>query len=534
MALYKHRMEKKLRERTAQLEALRRVGLEITTELDLDALLHSIVSEAAELLGGDAAGLYLYRPEREVLEWTVSVGPEVAPVGTVFRRGEGLSGKVWESGDPLIVGDYEHWEERAAAGESYSGQDVVGVPVRWGEAFIGVLNVRAAPPRVFSSDDVELLGLFATQAAIAIQNARLHRELEGYAGQLEQLVAERTAELEAQYARSEAILNSITEGVVVTGGGGQILQANPVAQTWLERSLVPEDAKRLREAVRDLAANTGNGAASGERAEAVLELRGLDLELRSAPISGPGMEELTAVALHDVSHLKALDRMKSRFITNISHELRTPITTIKLYAELMQRQPEKWEKFLVPLALEAEHQALLVQSILEIARIDAGRVEMAPRPTSLNELTEAAVAGHRTRAQERRLELEHRPAQPGPVALVDPVHMAQVLNNLVDNAIRFTPEEGRVAVSTGTEEADGRAWATVTVADTGLGIPEDELPHIFERFFRGEEPRAMQSTGTGLGLAIVKDIVDLHGGQVTVESQAGKGSTFIVWLPLAG
>jgi len=110
--------------------------------------------------------------------------------------------------------------------------------------------------------------------------------------------------------------------------------------------------------------------------------------------------------------------------------------------------------------------------------------------------------------------------------------MTQVLDNLVNNAIRYTPEGGRITVSTGRTEARGRWWATITVTDTGMGIPEDELPHVFERFFRGEKPRTLQISGTGLGLAIVKEIVELHGGRVTVKSEVDKGSRFTVWLPL--
>jgi signal transduction histidine kinase len=111
--------------------------------------------------------------------------------------------------------------------------------------------------------------------------------------------------------------------------------------------------------------------------------------------------------------------------------------------------------------------------------------------------------------------------------------MMQVLNNLVENSIYYTPEGGKVTVSTGIEKMKHRLWAMVTVTDTGLGIPKDELPHIFERFFRGDKPRQMQVPGTGLGLAIVREIVELHGGQVTVESEVGVSTTFTVWLPLA-
>ena len=172
------RAEEEIRQRTAQLEALRQVGLELTAELDLDSLLHSIVSRAVELVGGTAGGLYLYRPDLDVLVWVMAVGPHLVPVESVLQRGEGLSGRVWETSEPLIVDDYQQWEGRATAYEGYPWTAVVGVPVRWGEKFLGVLNVLADPPHTFSPADAELLGLFATQAAIAIRNACFFEEIE--------------------------------------------------------------------------------------------------------------------------------------------------------------------------------------------------------------------------------------------------------------------------------------------------------------------------------------------------------------------
>jgi diguanylate cyclase (GGDEF)-like protein/PAS domain S-box-containing protein len=172
----RQRAEEEIRQRTAQLEALRQVGMELAAQLDLDTLLRSIVSRAIELANGTCGGLYLYRPERDVLEWAMAVGPHLAPIGTVLQRGEGLSGRVWETGEPLIVDDYQAWEGRAAVYEGYPFRAVVGVPVRWGEEFLGVLNVLADPPHTFSPADAELLSLFATQAAIAIRNAHLYEE----------------------------------------------------------------------------------------------------------------------------------------------------------------------------------------------------------------------------------------------------------------------------------------------------------------------------------------------------------------------
>ncbi len=376
----------------------------------------------------------------------------------------------------------------------------------------------------------------------AIERQQAEEVLRHHAEHLEERVRERTAQIQAQYARLEAILHSVTDGIIVIDGKGEILQLNPVAQRWLTQTLSPEDADRLWETMQFLARR------AEERPEIVLELTGLDLELSAAPVVGTGIDELGAVvAVHDVSHLKALDRMKSRFITNVSHELRTPITTIKLYAALMWRQPEKWQEYLEVLEREANNQVQLIEGILQLSRIDAGRLEIKPQPTPLHELVETIVANHQSLAQERGLMLEHRLMEPlsltnhpsndasarPPVALVDLRQITQVFNNLIGNALQYTSEGGRVIVSTSREEIDGRAWATVAVTDTGIGIPEEELPHIFERFFRGEESRKMQMSGTGLGLTIVKEIVGLHGGRVTVKSHVDAGSTFTVWLPLA-
>ena len=206
-----------------QLEALRQVGLELTTELNLDALLHSIVLRAVELVNGDAGGLYLYRPERDVLEWAMKVDPHTAPMGTVLQRAEGLSGRIWDSGEPLIVDDYRRWEGRAAVYDDYPFKAVVGVPVRWGEEFLGVLNVLAETPGAFSPADAEMLSLFATQAAIAIRNARsfeAERQLRELAEALEQAAAVLTATLDF-----EQVLDHILEQVarVIPGDAANIM-----------------------------------------------------------------------------------------------------------------------------------------------------------------------------------------------------------------------------------------------------------------------------------------------------------------------
>jgi len=537
------RAEEALRQERDLAEALEEAAAAISSTLEPDQVLDRILEQVARVVPGDASNVMLIEDSTvRAVRWRgyehLGVEEQIASFAAPIAGYSNLV-KMVQTGKPVVIPDPaadpdwvppEGWEWL----RSY-----VGAPIQVRNLTVGFLNVVSTRPGQFGPSDAQRLEAFASHAAAAIENAGLYRELRNHAEQLEERVQERTAQLQAQYARLEAVLRSTSDGIVVTDDGGAILQTNPVAQAWFTQTLSPEDAERLRGAVRDLAPR------ANERPEMVLELKGLDLQLNAAPISEPrlalppasggpgGVEAAAVVAIHDVSHIKALDRMKSRFVSNVSHELRTPITTVKLYAALMRRRPEKWREYLDVLEREVDLQARLVEDILQISRIDAGRLDIKPRPTPLNELTEVAVASHQVLTQDRGLTLEHRPAEPGPVALVDPQQMMQVLNNLVRNAINYTPEGRKVMISTGKDEAEGRVWATLTVADTGIGIPEEELPHIFERFFRGEEPRQMQVPGTGLGLAIVKEIVELHGGRVTVESLMGEGSTFTVWLPVS-
>jgi PAS domain S-box-containing protein len=525
-------------------QALEEAAAAVSSTLDLDLVLDHILEQVEQVVVGDAFNIMLMKNGAaqmvrqrgyERLDLEDSASATTIP----FAKYPSLL-KMMQTGKPALIQNTTSDPDWVLPQGQEWRRSYVAAPIRVRDTIVGFLNVNGTRTDQFGPADAQRLEAFANHAATAIENAQLYQQLRDHADQLEQRVRERTAQLAAQYARLETILHSASDGIVVTDAGGEILQTNPVAQAWLARTLSPEDAARLREAVRDLARR------AEERPEMVLELKGLDLQLTAAPISKPRIEEPAAavVAIHDVSHLKALDRMKTHFVSNISHELRTPITTIKLYAHLMRQQPEKWEEYLDVLAEEADHQARLVESILQISRIDAGRLEMDPHPTFLNELTEATTASHYVLAREQGLTLEYHPSpQPsprrgegageGPVALVDPERIRQVLNNLVGNAIRYTPEGGTVTVSTGEDEAQGRMWATITVRDTGIGIPEKDLPHIFDRFFRGMEPRSMQISGTGLGLAITEEIVELHGGRVTVESEEGVGSTFTVWLPLA-
>jgi PAS domain S-box-containing protein len=527
IALENARLFQAEREQRQQTEALEEAAAVVNGTLDLEQVLDRILEQVEKVIDGDAFNIMLIEDD-DVARVVRRRGYDEEDWGVLslsFGRYPLLM-KMIETGQPVVVPDTTVDPDWIRGEGQEQWRSYIGVPIAVSGVIVGFLNVNSIRRNTFNRSDAERLQAFANHVATAIENAQLYQELHNYADALEERVRERTTQLRTQYAQLETILDSTADGIILAGPDGELILANPVAREWLRQALSPEESDQLREAVRTLAARADH------QPEMVLELTGLDLQLTAAPVRKPTVEEASAVvAIHDISHLRALHRMKSRFVSNVSHELRTPIATIKLLVHLMQQQPDKRDEYLEPLMREAEHQAKLVRDILEMSRVDAGRLEIRPEPMSLNDLIEMAVVNHENRAQNQGLTLECQPAEDDPIALADSQWMMQVINNLMSNAIRYTPEEGTIKLSTGTEVADGRNWATLTVSDTGIGIPEEELPYIFDRFFRGEQPRKMQVSGTGLGLAILKEIVELHGGRVTVESEVDRGSSFTVHLP---
>jgi PAS domain S-box-containing protein len=521
--------ERRQRELT---EALEEASAIVSSTLELDLVLDRILEQVERVVAGDAFNITLIIAEDSVrvarwrgYEPSEAEGALDASSTPIVRHP--YRSRMIASGEPVIVPDIAvspDWNREVSQGQWRS---YVGAPIMVSDLTVGFLNVMGTVPGQFGPQDAQRLKVFARHAAIAIENAQLYQALRSHAHQLEERVKERTAQIQAQYAQLEAILSSTMDGIIVTDAEGEILRVNPVAESWLTQTLPPEEVGQLREMIQDLAMRVE------EQPEAVLELESVDLQINAAPIAEPTAEGRAVVALHDVSYLKELDRLKSRFVSNVSHELRTPITSIILYAKLIRGHPQDWDKYIDPLIQEAERQAELVEDILQISRFEAGRLEFKPRTTRLNRLVEESIDSHQVLAERQGLALSHHPVQPEPLVSTDPQRLRQALNNLLENAIRYTPEGGYVVVFTDRQKAEGQTWVTVTVADSGIGIPQDELPHVFERFFRGQEPRRKQISGSGLGLPIVKEIVELHEGHVTVESEVGSGSAFTIWLPLS-
>jgi PAS domain S-box-containing protein len=601
VAIKNARLYQEVRGHADQLEALRRVTLDTTAELDLDALLEALAMSAFDLLGAEGGGVYLYDSERDVLVWSVGIGPSTAPIGTEFKRGEGVSGRVLESGKLFMVENYAQWEGRSASYEEYDPGTVLGVPIHWGDELLGVINANSPDPAKFSEREVELLSLFAAQAAIAIHNARLFEDVRQHADQLEALhrvALDITAELDL-----DALLNTIVEAALklmgVQRGGIYIYRPDRDALEWMVRvgpgmepigSILRRGESvsgRVWESGKPLIVNDyatwegrfppyepsewtaamsvpihwgeeflGVVSAVDVKEERTFSERDADLlSLFSAQAAiainnarlyedirrhAEKLEERVAERTAELGaayvNLKRLTEVKDEFVSNVSHELRTPIANFKLYHALLEKaSPEKFANHLGVLQRETDRLEHIIENLLRLSRLDQGQADFHPVLVDLNVLASQYVADRTPLAKSQGLSLRLELQPDLPLVQADEGLLGQVLSILLSNAMNYTPEGGRVAVRTKTKkgEQEDDIWVGLHVKDSGPGIPSNERPRLFERFFRGNVGRKSGVPGTGLGLAIAKEIVLRHGGRIEVDDEgiARKGATFSVWLP---
>jgi len=232
------------------------------------------------------------------------------------------------------------------------------------------------------------------------------------------------------------------------------------------------------------------------------------------------------------AQLQELDQLKSRFVSNVSHELRTPLAVIKLYATLTRKgRPEKQVHYLQTIEQETHRLETMVENILDLTRMDRQELQVNPELLQADEIIAQVLQVYEETAQRRGLELRNHVRGKMPLLWADRDHLIQLLTNLVDNALKYTPKGGQVWVASRVSDEEGQLYLEIAVGDTGPGIPVDEQEKVFERFYRGST-NSPGSTGTGLGLAIVQELMAQHRGRVVLQSQVGKGSVFALQFPL--
>jgi two-component system phosphate regulon sensor histidine kinase PhoR len=347
---------------------------------------------------------------------------------------------------------------------------------------------------------------------------------------LEESLAERIGALERERSETAALVAAMVEGVVACDTRGAVVTANPAARRMLGFS-AHEPLPLLTETFRQRSTQEAiAGALAGTTTQGLeVEFDRRRLLLSAQPLQGGG----AVFVFHDLTAVRRLEAMRRDFVANVSHELKTPLTVVRGYAETLlgeEPAPEVRRAFLTSILTNAARMQRLVDDLLDLSRIESGAWTPRPEAVALGPLaaqvwTEVVRASH---AEDRAFSLDI-PTDAADVS-ADPQALRQVLANVLENAARYTPADGSVAVRARRRGGD----VVIEVADTGPGIPGEHLPRIFERFYRVDAARSRELGGTGLGLAIVKHLVEAHGGRVEAESRLGAGTTIRVTLPAAG
>ncbi len=355
--------------------------------------------------------------------------------------------------------------------------------------------------------------------------------------QMQSELKRRESRLAENSQRLEAVLSSMIEGVLALKPNGEVMLANEAACRMLSFQSEKLVGRKLAEVIRIPELTQAIEKSKKERTFSKTEFKTIaessrTLKARVSMLADEGKSGV-AVVLHDVTELRHLETMRQDFVANVSHELKTPLASIKAYAETLRmgalRDESKNMQFLEQIEFQADTLNQQIQDLLQLARVESGEKTFSVSDVDVNLICESLHRQFLDSAVGRRLELHLQLDQPAAVARCDAEAVETVVKNLVVNAIHYTPEGGRVSIST---RVDGD-WILISVIDTGIGIAKEQQARVFERFYRVDKARSRDMGGTGLGLAIVKHLTQAFGGSVTLESQLGKGSKFHVRLPNA-
>jgi len=351
---------------------------------------------------------------------------------------------------------------------------------------------------------------------------------------------EKIQDLEGERAKIAAILGSMVEGVIALDHRGRILLMNPGARSIFDLHREPVEGRPFLEVIRQKELFDLVEACQACKAEEDCR-REVDLgppisrilEARASPVPFDPEGQGTLLVLHDITELHRLEQVRTEFVANVSHELRTPLTSIKGYLETLREgaleEPATAWRFLEIAHTHTERLSRLIDDLLQLSNIETRRVSLTLSPVVLHDIARDVLAVFDPRASQKNLVLSNHV----PLDLcvhADQDRLAQILVNLVDNAVKYTPEGGRITLGATHQPSD---FVEIWVADTGIGIPSTDLPRITERFYRVDKARSRELGGTGLGLAIVKHLVQIHGGELRIESELGKGTTVRFTMPAA-
>lgn len=495
-----------LERRVDELQTLVNLGRDITGSLELDRILTNVVSAAVELTGAEEGSLLLLDEKGENLYMRAAHNIKDGYARTFqVRVTDSLAGEVIRTGEPLFWGGDNPHKIKTA----YLVHALIYVPLRMKDRIIGVLGVdNRQQRRFFGERHVLLLSVLADYAAIALSNAFLYEASE------------------TERNKFQSTFTNITNGVIILDEDHRILLINPAARLIFGLMAAEENVgQSIFDLIEhpDLHTLLRRADRSSRKYHEINFDDGRTFNAQYTSIPGVG----AAITLQDITYLKELDRLKSDFVHTVSHDLRSPLTAVLGYTELIERVgplTEQQREFIQRIQTSVQNITTLVNDLLDLGRIEAG-FDMRKENVQLENILHYTLDTFQPTVAEKHLNLIVEVAADLPLVRGNPIRLRQMFENLIGNAVKYTPEHGDVRVVLRSEDHQ----VIVQVADTGPGIPLAEQPHIFDKFFRGSNVPAGVG-GSGLGLAIVKSIVDNHQGRIWVES-SDKGSTFMVVLP---
>jgi two-component system, OmpR family, phosphate regulon sensor histidine kinase PhoR len=543
VAIENARLYEAAQQQAHELSVLHQVAQDTAVTLDVDELLHQTTRLITSLLYPNVFSFVIVDEETGQLRaHPSSRGVPDSFYDVVIPYDESVAGHVVQTGQPYLVTDTAA-EPRYFRGAADSRSEVA-VPLIVNGRVIAAINVESPEADAFSESDVRFLVTLANQVAAAIERAELYRTLHEQALSLSKQVAARTMELQAEKERTLAILENAGEGIFYADPDGYILYANTALEQQSRYRRSQLLAQRLDILINKQTPTSSHdelGQAIARRQRWSGELFGqrqdgqpYDVAMTITPIQSADEQMIGFVGiLSDITRLKEVDRLKTKFVSNVSHELRTPLTNIKTYLTLLERgNHKKRERYLQVLNHETNRLTRLIQDLLDLSKLETESQVQPAQATDLWRLMQEFYEVFLPKAVNKHISLQLLPPPALPLVGVEEHHLAQLLSNFLTNALAYIRSGDEITMQAGQGNLGEKTAVWFQVADTGPGIEADDLPRLFDRFYRGRRVQELNIPGTGLGLAICKEIVNLYGGRIQVESQPAKGTAFTVYLPV--
>ncbi len=592
LAIENAHLYSELKRHDRTLETLFEIDRVVSRYLDIDEMLKEAIVKTIEVTSSDAGWIYLLEEDGETLSLKTHTGisTELAEAASKLKVGQGVSGLAVRSKEPvtLDIENYPH-PELLPLMKKDSITSLAGIPLISKGKVVGAMILSNRKHRIFSKDDIDVLSSIGSQIGVAVENARLYSQLKHHDKTLETLfeidrVVSQSLDLgeifKESLAKTIQVTSACSGAIYLLEEDGKMLKLKTstgispnfqraVSEIKVGEGIAGSAVQAKRPLYTDIDHYPSRDLLPYLEKEGIFSVVGVPLMAKGSVVGAMNLanckrrdfskEDIDllssiggqiGVAVENArlyqeamgaykklqeayNELKSLDRMKSEFLSNVSHELKTPLVSIRGYSELIYDRKlgeisQVQNKAIEAIIRNSDRLTRLIDGLLflSIQQIGKPDIKMKPRPRSVDEIITASIADMKVQAERKNITMI-KDVPSGLMVTGDRDRLTEVFLNLIDNAIKFSHTEGKITIRAWEEEGSVR----ITVADTGIGIPEEVIPFLFQRFYQADASITRKYGGTGLGLYICKSIIDAHKGEIWIESKVGEGTTVHVRLP---